>query len=291
MNAVQLLVEGLARSTLIRLADDPNASELTPEILVTNVVRRYELRLLRFLNELLTDELTEIAQSRGIELQPHFHLRQTIWLWAHRCEGGKQTCPPDVVSGKLVVFKEGPGTMPESVGWPRSVASTTAPRCRLPQTVDELLSNATALIGAAFPPQGTNKGAFGIAVATALGLREDNASEPDWMGEIEVKTIPVRKKNGLWTVKEDPAITMDSGSPYHKLQRVLWIARTTEEPATVLSWFLQSLEPEVKQLAERYLHLRPKGGAGTNRFGWYMHKRFFTECGFLYSLNGNPKDR
>jgi hypothetical protein len=36
----------------------------------------------------------------------------------------------------------------------------------------------------------------------------------------------------------------------------------------------------------RDLHTRPKGPRGTDRRGWYLHKRFFVDAGLYPTLNG-----
>ena len=44
----------------------------------------------------------------------------------------------------------------------------------------------------------------------------------------------------------------------------------------------------IARLARRYLHVRPKGPAGTDQRGIYVHKRFFADAGLLATLNGLP---
>ena len=77
-------------------------------------------------------------------------------------------------------------------------------------------------------------------------------------------------------------------TPLAKLMRVLWLARATlpDGAATFVSWYLLDWDDEVARLVARYLHTRPKGGAGSRGRGWYLHKRFFADAGLLASLNG-----
>ena len=49
---------------------------------------------------------------------------------------------------------------------------------------------------------------------------------------------------------------------------------------------LAELDAAGEESIARYLHRRPKGGRGATTRGWYLHKRFFCESGFLRSLNG-----
>ncbi|MBA3542037.1 MAG: hypothetical protein H0T79_20645, partial [Deltaproteobacteria bacterium] len=66
------------------------------------------------------------------------------------------------------------------------------------------------------------------------------------------------------------------------------LARTDvgDGDATIVSWYLLEWDPDVARLARRYLHVRPKGPAGTDGRGLYLHKRFFADAGFLATLNG-----
>jgi hypothetical protein len=166
-------------------------------------------------------------------------------------------------------------------------------RCALeaqdePECLEDLLERASALIGVPLPARGRDKGAYGAAIAALLGITERGYSEPDWRGEVEVKSVPVvRDRSGFWRVKEDPAVSMEGARPIAKLRRVLWIARIADgEQSSVLSWFYQELDSSVWPLVSRYLHRRPKGAANATTRGWYLHKHFFVESGFLRSLNG-----
>jgi hypothetical protein len=89
-------------------------------------------------------------------------------------------------------------------------------------------------------------------------------------------------------VLEDPAISMLEAAPVTKLQHVLWLARAGvgARDATIIGWYLLRAEGDVPRLIRRYLHTRPKGPRGTDARGWYLHKRFFAECGLLATLNG-----
>jgi hypothetical protein len=137
--------------------------------------------------------------------------------------------------------------------------------------------------------RGRDKGAWGLRAARLLGLVERNDAEPDWRGDIEVKTVPVaREPGGWWRVLEDPAIAMAGEPALAKLARTLWLARAGVEPgdATIVSWYLLDWDPEIARLTRCYLHDRPKGPAGTRARGLYLHKRFFAEAGLLATLNG-----
>jgi hypothetical protein len=80
---------------------------------------------------------------------------------------------------------------------------------------------------------------------------------------------------------------MEGARPLDKLRKVLWIARVADSgDSPLLSWFYQEWDEAVARLVARHLHTRPKGGAGTSARGYYLHKRFFAESGFLRALNG-----
>jgi len=261
---------------------------------------RYALDLAGFLNLANRSELESIA--RELELSNHDldsvgELRARLWFaGAEREAGGRihfgsSLQPvPIVLGGKLVHPARGSGAAPPARCWPRPVPPVVVPSSpdHEPDSVEELLDNAEALLGACFGAGTRNKGAFGMRIAACLGVDETGAAEPDWRGEVEIKTVPVVvDRSGWWRVKEDPAVSMATGSPLAKLRKVLWIVRVADrDDSPVLSWYYQEADARVRGLLERDLHTRPKGGAGATTRGWYVHKRFFTDSGFLGSLNG-----
>jgi len=128
-----------------------------------------------------------------------------------------------------------------------------------------------------------------MRAAALLGVPERGHEEPDWRGDVEVKTVPVaREASGLWRVVEDPAISMVGERHLAKLQRTLWLARASDgDDAMIVSWYLLEWDPTIARLARRYLHIRPKGPAGTDQRGIYLSKRFFADAGMLATLNGH----
>jgi len=138
------------------------------------------------------------------------------------------------------------------------------------------------------PARGRDKGAWGAAAAALLGVVERGHDEPDWRGDVEVKTVPVaRDRSGRWRVTEDPAVAMFGAQPLGKLRRVLWLVRAgVGDGATLLSWYFVEWDAEVARLVRRDLHTRPKGPRGTDQRGWYLHKRFFVDAGLYPTLNG-----
>jgi hypothetical protein len=130
-----------------------------------------------------------------------------------------------------------------------------------------------------------------VRAARLLGLVERNDAEPDWRGDVEVKTVPVaRDASGWWRVVEDPAIAMAGEPALAKLARTLWLARgdLPGGDATIVSWYLLDWDPDIARLVRRDLHDRPKGPAGSATRAAYLHKRFFADAGLLASLNGAP---
>jgi len=191
------------------------------------------------------------------------------------------------------------GPFPPSPAWPRPVPPprAAAPPPGEPDTLDELLAAADRLIGVRLGARGRDKGAWGMRAAQLLGLIERSECEPDWRGDVEVKTIAVaRDPSGWWRVVEDPAIAMLSEPALAKLSRTLWLARCDIRPAsdaTIVSWYLLDWDPDVARLARRDLHERPKGPgrragpAGSAARALYLKKRFFADAGLLATLNGD----
>lgn len=204
---------------------------------------------------------------------------------------------PILLGGHLVIQAPPRGMSPPSETWPRPLPASRppAPPADDPESLDDLLAAADRLVGVRLGSRGRDKGAWGMRAAELLGLVEQGHGEPDWRGDVEVKTVPVwAEPSGHWGVVEDPAIAMVGDHGLAKLQRTLWLARATldgEAPdatadATIVSWYLLDWDPEVARLARRYLHERPKGPRGTQGRGLYLSKRFFADAGLLAALNG-----
>jgi hypothetical protein len=244
----------------------------------------------------------ELAQlAIRLELSPEGRapaLRERLWLHGAELERcGVAIAPslqprPVVLGGHLVVQAPPRGLYPASVGWPRAVPDPrpALPPSDEPESIDELLVAADRAIGVRLGTRGRDKGAWGNRAAALLGVVERGVDEPDWRGDVEIKTVPVaREASGLWRIVEDPAIAMLSETgAVAKLQRTLWLARADVDSgdATIVCWYLLTWDPTIAHLARRYLHVRPKGPAGTDQRGLYLHKRFFAGAGLLATLNG-----
>ena len=275
------------------------------------VLERWRGDLCGLLNAMSRAELGELAVALRLDVATTVRspaLRIAVWHRGAELERCGSTVPdglqprPILLGGHLVVQAAPRGLAPDSSSWPRPLPEVTLPMPPVdePETLDELLAAADRAIGVRLGPRGLDKGAWGTRAARLLGIVERGLDEPDWRGDIEVKTVPVaREASGHWGVVEDPAIAMvgeeRGGSPtIAKLQRTLWLARATcptsggPSDATIVSWYLLDWDPEVARLARRYLHTRPKGPAGTTGRGLYLHKRFFADAGLLASLNGYP---
>ena len=253
--------------------------------------------LAALLNRMRKAELEELARAIGAEDSGAVGaLRARLWRAGAALEAGGEAelgrpwqPVPAVLGGRLVMFGPVRGLAPPAAGLPRPVPPPRAAApVDEPETVEELLARATALCGIRLGARGRDKGEYGSRIAALLGVREHGVSEPDWRGEVEIKTVPVvRDPGGLWRVSEDPAVSMADVAPESKLGRVLWIARVADAAdSPVLSWYYQEWDPVVAHLARRSLHTRPKGPAGATSRGWYLHKRFFAASGFLLTLNG-----
>ena len=264
------------------------------------VIARWDADLCGLLNALTRGELAVLAMRLGVRAELRSPaLRAALWDRGAALErGGFDVSPvvqprPIVLGGHLVVQARPRGLYPPSATWPRAmpVPRAAAPPADEPDTLDELLAAADRAIGVRLGARGRDKGAWGLRAARLLGIVERNEREPDWRGDVEVKTVPVaRDPSGWWRVVEDPAIAMANEPALAKLARTLWLARADVDPddATIVSWYLLDWDPDIARLVRRYLHDRPKGPADTFARGHYLHKRFFADAGMLATLNGTP---
>jgi hypothetical protein len=314
MNAVAHMISRLPPEVIRRLAalrparfaaaaHEPRAT-LDVEQATARLLARWDTDLCGLLNAMTRGELAGLALRidlpvglRGPARSPA--LRAALWDRGAALErGGVAISPavqprPIVLGGHLVVQAPPRGLCPPSAGWPRALppACAAAPPPDEPDTLDELLAAADRAIGVRLGARGRDKGAWGVRAARLLGITERNEREPDWRGDVEVKTVPVaREPSGWWRVVEDPAIAMANEPALAKLARTLWLARSDVDPddATIVSWYLLDWDPTIARLARRYLHDRPKGPRGTDARGSYLHKRFFADAGMLATLNGPP---
>jgi hypothetical protein len=271
------------------------------------VIARWGGDLCALLNAMTRGELAELAQALQLDTRGRSpELRAALWDRGAALEAGGSELAhalqprPVILGGHLVVQAAPRGMFPPARSWPREVpadASADHPADE-PDTLDELLAAADRAIGVRLGRRGRDKGAWGQRAAALLGVVERGADEPDWRGDVEVKTVPVAVDRTsaagqpLWRVVEDPAIAMHDDArgagAIAKLQRTLWLCRAdlADGDATIVSWYLLDWDADVARLTRRYLHVRPKGPAGTDARGLYLHKRFFAEAGLLASLNG-----
>ncbi|MEO8704821.1 MAG: hypothetical protein ABI867_32515 [Kofleriaceae bacterium] len=278
------------------------------------VIERWGGDLCGLLNALTKGELGILARSFGVETTHageaaafdvddarSWELRRILWERGAGIErGGADIAPglqpvPVILGGHLVIQAPPRGAFPPSAVWPRPLPSRALPTPPTdePESLDDLLAAADRAIGVWLGPRGRDKGAWGSRAQALLGVVDRGDQEPDWRGDVEIKTVPIaRDAGGLWRVVEDPAIAMVGEGTMAKLQRTLWLARVSlegeggEPDATIVSWYLLEWDADVARLARRFLHVRPKGPRGSDARGHYLSKRFFAECGLLASLNG-----
>ena len=272
------------------------------------LVERWGGDLCGLLNALTRGELAVLALRLGMRSEPSESgvrspvLRDLVWqrgaaLERADTEVSQAVQPrPILLGGHLVAQAPPRGLYPPSARWPRTLPEPrpAAPPLDEPDTLDDLLAAADRTIGVRLGARGRDKGAWGLRAARLLGIVERNEREPDWRGDVEVKTVPVaREPGGWWRVVEDPAIAMANEPALAKLQRTLWLARGSvgRDDATIVSWYLLDWDPDIARLTRRYLHDRPKGPAGTTARALYLHKRFFAEAGLLATLNGPGGER
>ncbi len=311
MNAVRRLVDQLSYPTQRRLAalpvrrfddvdDVPDGVREPAAVLVA----RHSGSLVGFLNTCPRPDLETLARAVGISAAgtPR-DLRLALWHWGARLErDGTDVAAalqpvPVALGARLVVQQPPQGLHGPAASLPRPIPPPRAapPPGDEPETLDELLAAADALVGVRLGDRGRDKGAWGSRAAALLRVVERGDDEPDWRGDVEIKTVPVvAQADGRWRVAEDPAISMLDATPLRKVQRVLWLVRADVPPtasaaapdATILAWYLLDAVDDVPRLIARYLHVRPKGPRGTDARGWYLHKRFFADAGLLAVLNG-----
>ena len=293
----------------MRLAGRRDADD---DRLAERLGRRFELDLVGLLNACRKDELAALARAIGVRADADAPaLRRALWRWGAVREAGgtaylgSRLQPEPVVLGGRLVHQAPPrGLWPPAAVLPRPLPppAPAAPPAEEPETVEDLLAAADRVVGVRLGPRGSDKGAWGTRAAWLLGVAERGEDEPDWRGDVEIKTVPVvRDASGLWRVVEDPAVGMATpdepvrpgpGSPLAKLQRVLWLVRapTDDGDTTILSWYFLEWDDKIGRLVGRYLHQRPKGPAGTSQRGWYLQKRFFAAAGLLATLNGGAAE-
>jgi len=261
---------------------------------------RWAADLCGLLNAMTRGELLHVARALRTPLPADPRspvVRAALWDAGAALERGGATIAPSLqprpvlLGGHLCIQAPPRGLYPPSAVWPRPLplAQRAAPPEDEPDSVDDLLAAADRALGVRLGPRGIDKGAWGVRAAALLGVAERGGGEPDWRGDVEIKTVPVAQDpSGLWRVVEDPAIAMLHLEAASKLAHTLWLARADvgEGDAALVSWYLLRGDADVLRLARRYLHLRPKGPAGTDQRGLYMHKRFFADAGLLATLNG-----
>lgn len=291
MNAVERMI-GLLPATALRRLGRRDLDESARALRT-----KWRRDLCGLLNAMTRGELAHVAGTLRLDTAgKSFELRMRLWErgaeW-ERCGEVVSTWVqprPVLLGGHLVVQAPMRGVAPGGL-LPRAVPAPQVPRPPddEPDSLDELLEAADRLLGVRLGARGADKGAWGMRAASLLGVEERGIDEPDWRGDVEIKTVPVeREASGLWRVTEDPAIAMTQPHALAKLQHTLWLARTDVDgdDATIVSYYLLAWDPEVARCARRDLHLRPKGPAGTDQRGVYLKKRFFADVGFLASLNG-----
>lgn len=314
MNAVAHMAGLLAPAAVRRLAalranrfdawrSPPLAGALDTEQARAIVSERWAEDLCGLLNAMTRGELDELARALRVTIDARGKspaLRLALWTKGAELERRGAELPPGlqprplVLGGHLVICAPARGLAPPAERWPRPVPEPrpAQPPAEEPESLDELLEAADRLVGVRLGARGRDKGAWGSRAAQLLGLVEHGRGEPDWRGDVEVKTVPVaREASGAWGVVEDPAIAMVGEGTLAKLQRTLWLARATLEDggdadATIVCWYLLDYDRDVARFVHRYLHERPKGPRGTTQRGLYLSKRFFADCGLLAALNG-----
>ncbi len=243
---------------------------------------------------LLWHALTAGAKSLARSPAPPAQPAPSSWPTASSPAVPIAAASPVLVGDRLLRCAPARGLAPPTAAWPRPLPPprSAAPPDEEPECLDTLLDAADRALGVRLGARGrAGKGAWGQRAAELLGVVDRGDREPDWRGDVEIKTAAVApSRSGAWRVVEDPAISTVGAAPIAKLQRVLWLCRADAPggDATLISWYLLDWDDTVAALVERYLHVRPKGPRGSAGRGYYLHKRFFADAGLLASLNGPP---
>ena len=304
MNAVAHFAALLDGAALRRLArrGHPGAT-LDIEAARARVIARWHDDLCALLNAMTRGELANVATALRVDPADRSPvLRARLWDAGAALERGAHDVSPAlqprpiVLGGHLVVQAAPRDMFPPSDVFPRALPPPRAPAPpgEEPDSLDELLAAADRALGVRLGRRGRDKGAWGVRAAALLGVAERGGCEPDWRGDVEIKTVPVaREPSGLWRVVEDPAIAMTAAHALAKLQHTLWLARADapDADATIVSYYLLAWDADIARLARRDLHVRPKGPAGTDQRGVYLRRRFFADAGLLASLNGGDAER
>jgi hypothetical protein len=273
---------------------------------------RYEIDLLGFLNGATVHELRALAAAVELPAEaPAGALRQRLWSWGAALERrvvgeqalGVQPAPVLSSAGRLSLPRrravdEGrcrrrarPAFRRATAGrgrFPRRGAAPAQPS--EPESLEELLARAGALLGVRLGGRDADKGAYGRRISQLLGIGPSSSQAPDWRGEVELKTLAVTRAGGArWRLKDGPAISMRSVEATAKLARVLWIVRVDEREvagAPVLSWYYQELDADLTAALERSRHLRRRGAPARAAAAGTCGADYFEACGLLRSLNG-----
>jgi hypothetical protein len=298
VNAAARFAHHLSRDALVRLVRRRDAAVAE---LAATLGARFAGDLAGLLNRLSDADLRACLAAERLDAPDADDtgaLRERLWRHGARLEAGGDAHlgsalqpVPMLVAGRLRHLAPPRGPHPPASCWPRPIPgpAPAVPPDDEPDTLDELLAAADRALGVRLGARGRDKGAWGARAAQLLGVIERGADEPDWRGDVEIKTVPIAAdRRGCWRVTEDPAVSMVDASPLAKLQRVLWLARASLPggDATFVAWYLLDWDDVVSRLVARDLHTRPKGGAGSTGRGWYLHKRFFADAGLLAALNG-----
>lgn len=274
--------------------------------------QRYGGDVLELLNACRIDELCALLRAQATR-GPRRAGSLRWALWQELCAAQELCAPPapplassspssplargsgvHLIGERLVACAPPRGLAPPAAAWPRPLPPPAFPDPpdEEPECLDTLLDAADRALGVRLGRRGADgKGAWGQRAAELLGVIDRGDREPDWRGDVEIKTVAVARAasgRGAWRVVEDPAISTVGAAPLAKLQRVLWLCRADAEEgdATLVSWYLLDWDEAIAGLVERYLHVRPKGPRGSAGKGFYLHKRFFADAGLLASLNG-----
>lgn len=164
------------------------------------VVRRWSSDLCGLLNALVRSELAHLARTLGLPMDGRSpQLRAALWECGAALErAGAEVSSaiqprPVLLGGHLCVMAPPRGMFPDCAAWPRDVPAprhADAPTDE-PDTLDDLLHAADRAIGVRLGRRGRDKGAWGIRAASLIGVVERGDDEPDWRGDVEIKTVSV----------------------------------------------------------------------------------------------------
>lgn len=198
-------------------SDAPSSSSSSSS---ADVQARLQLRyggdVLELLNACRIDELCALLRAQATRGSRRAgSLRWALWqeLCAAQQRSGAPELPPSspasaartslargsgvhLIGERLVACAPPRGLAPPAAAWPRPLPPPALPDPpdEEPECLDTLLDAADRALGVRLGRRGADgKGAWGQRAAQLLGVIDRGDREPDWRGDVEIKTVAVAR--------------------------------------------------------------------------------------------------